>query len=135
MIFFPSRKTTSIFSISVSCLQHCCILSTQSKREAEVVNNCEEEMRDASTLTSVVEGVGVCEWLRCCVAAPAWSVGSSADMVFSSHQDDGHITNGERGDNEGGKELQAMMMQRKIVDSGEESDPKVYEHLFSLGRV
>jgi hypothetical protein len=60
------------------------------------------------------------------VAAPEWSVGSSADMVFSSHYDGGHITtNGERGDNEGGNEMQAMMLQRRIVER------KVYEeHLF-----
>jgi hypothetical protein len=82
-----------------------------------VVNNCEEEMRDASTLTSVVEGVGVCEWLRCCVAAPEWSVGSSADMFFSSHRDGGQITtNGERRGKEGGNEIQAMMLEGRIVE-------------------
>ena len=35
------------------------VLSTQSSNEAEVVNKCDEEISEASALTSVVDGVGV----------------------------------------------------------------------------
>jgi len=46
------------------------VLSTQSSKDAEVVNSWDEEIRDASTLTSGFEGVGVCEWFR--VETDAW---------------------------------------------------------------
>ena len=40
------------------------VLSTQSSNEAEVVNSWDEEIKDASTLTSGFDGVGVWEWFR-----------------------------------------------------------------------
>jgi len=59
MIFFPSLNTTSIFSERLVDIPNWSVLSTQSNSEAEVVNKCDDEMSEASALTSAVEDVGV----------------------------------------------------------------------------
>lgn len=60
------------------------VLSTQSNSEAEVVNKCDDEMSEASALTSAVEDVGVWEWFRDAVGL-LLSDWSSVDISFSSH--------------------------------------------------
>jgi len=76
------------FSLFISQTTECMIvLSTQSSKDAEVVNSWDEEIRDASTLTSGFEGVGVCEWFR--VETDAWLsrwYWSSVDIAGSFHQ-------------------------------------------------